>query len=437
MMNHLICFFKNIHGMDLSEPVIHQLRRVILDTVGCALGGYETPMGESMAAMGESFSQPGGAPVMGSAHDTSPFLAALINGSLANALDADDGHRTAKGHPAGVIIPAAMAATHISPVSGEIFLRAVLCGYEVGIRAGQAKNRGNTYHGSGYWAAFGACAAAGCILGISPEQQAHALGITEILAPNCQLMGWVGSRNIPMIKEGMGWAASTGLVAALMAKNGVTGTLTLFAEEENRALLATLGSDFEILRLYFKKYPCCRWTHAVLDILFNKVSEERIEHRNIRAVHIKTFHRASLLDNPRPETMEAAQYSLPFLVAVALMKGEVTPDTIARSLLDPAVSVLAEKVSISVDPEFESRFPERALAGVRLELEGGRRVYRAAETVPGDWDHPLTDVELRDKFDCLAQRRVTPEQAEQIFESTEALMSLPDISAYMGLLKRA
>jgi 2-methylcitrate dehydratase PrpD len=433
---YLTDYFELVRNADVPIAVIDQLKRVIVDTVGCALAGLDTPMGQSMVALGECFADPEGTVIIGTDLCVSPLLAAAVNGSLMNVIDADDGHRTAKGHPSGVILAAAMAATHLSPASGEDFLRAIFCGYEVGIRVGQAKNRGNTYHGSGYWAAFGASVAAGYLLGLSSEQMIHALGITEILAPNCQLMGWIGARDIPMIKEGMGWGASTGLMAALMAQKGVTGTLTIFNDAEPQLNLHRLGIDYEVLKLYFKKYPSCRWTHTALEAIFSLLSDNKVDSCKIEKIHIKTFIRAALLDNPRPTTQEAAQYSIPFLVAVALTKGTLNPDDmVGNALKDHNVISLADKISVSHDPEFEKQYPDFALASVEVTLLNGESFCKRAQTTIGDWNDPLSDGELKEKFYNFARRRLSPEKLEKIIAETDRLKTLPDFGTYMSLLK--
>jgi 2-methylcitrate dehydratase PrpD len=131
-----------------------------------------------------------------------------------------------------------------------------VAGYELGHRAGIVSQQGDIYFGSAYGSTFGAAAACARILGLAVEETLYAMGIADMHAPNCMLMGWIESRRIPMIKEGMGWSAATGLMAAHMARAGITGTLAIFEGREDVSRIDRLGHDYEIEKNYFKPFPC-------------------------------------------------------------------------------------------------------------------------------------------------------------------------------------
>jgi len=210
-------FIRDTDYEQFPDHVLQQAKRCLLDVVGCILAGIPAPIGKAVGGLSSLFPQEKGASILGIRQDVNPFMAGMGNGFLANALDADDGHRTARGHPGGVIIPAALAAAEITECDGKTFIEGLVVGYEIGLRAGLAINSGSTYFGSAHWATFGASAAAAKIFKLENGQDIHALGITEMHTPTCQLMGWIETKKIPMIKEGMGWAAATGYMSALMA----------------------------------------------------------------------------------------------------------------------------------------------------------------------------------------------------------------------------
>ena len=147
---------------------------------------------------------------------------------MANAHDADDGHRMSRLHAGGVIIPVAMAMAEDTVCDGPRFVELMVIGYELGLRAGMASTEGETYYGSAFGSTFGAAATVAYLLGLSNEGIVQAMGISEMQAPNCMLMGWINSRRIPMVKEGMGWSAASGIMSAYMAEQGIRGTLAIF-----------------------------------------------------------------------------------------------------------------------------------------------------------------------------------------------------------------
>lgn len=433
--NHKISNF--IHSSryeDLPDTVVHQAKRVLLDTVGCMLAGLKTPIGKSVVELASLFPQHGGATILGAAQNISPIMAAMSNGFLANALDADDGHRASRLHAAGVIIPAAFAAVEQNDCDGRDFIEAVVVGFEIGHRAGIISNSGETYYGSGHGATFGAAAAAGKILNLSAEQTINALGITEIHVPNCQLMGWVNARKIPMIKEGMGWAAATGFVSAMMAAKGITGTLTIFEGNENIDRINSLGSDYEILKRYDKVYPSCRWTHSPLENLLSIIKDNDLDPLSIAGIHVKTFQAAACLDLKEPPTIEDAQYSIPFVLGAALVGGEFGPGQMnPEKLRDEKILELAEKVQISVEPELEQYYPEFVVSIVEVETKDGAVYSLTNQLITGDWNKPFSDRAMEKKFLDFVSPTLSKAAGENIIDEIKRLEQIKSIKEFLRL----
>ena len=397
--SQLINFSTQVSYDALPDKVINQVRRVVLDALGCMIAGTRTVAAKQMFQLAQSTRQADGTTVMGVKERINPTMAANVNGVLANVLDGDDGHRMAKGHPGGVILPAAFAAAEMVKANGRQFVEALVAGYEVGLRCGLAINSGETYYGSGNWVTFGASAAVGHLMGLNPIEMEQALGITEVQTPSCQLMGWIEDRRIPTVKEGMGWSAATGLNAAMMARVGITGTLTLFRGKENLAKVNTCGDHYEMENLYFKQYPSCRWTHSALDLLFELMETDKLDATEIKKIHVDTFHYASLLDTMVPDCVEQAQYSIPFLLAVAALDGELTPSQMQpERFADKEVTALARKVTLAVDEGIQNKYPASTLARLTIETKAGRVLKAEADKLKGDWNYPLTDGEIKDKF---------------------------------------
>jgi len=402
----------------LPPGAVHEARRALLDTLGCMIAGLDTPLGRRIIALSRRFGQPDGASVLGVEKNVAPFFAAMGNGFMANALDADDGHRLSRLHAGGVIVPAVLAAVQEKDCSGGRLLEAIVVGYELGLRAGMASTAGDIYFGSAFGSTFGAAAAVGWILGLAPPDIVNAMGISEMHAPNCMLMGWVNSRRIPMIKEGMGWAAATAMMAAHMAADGISGTLTIFDRCDRLSRIDRLGREYEIEHRYYKIYPACRWTQAPLQTLLDMMAENRLTADGVVDIEVRSFDKAVQLDNPAPATIEEAEYSIPYVLGAAMVAGTFGPEQLgADQLHDPHIGAQARKVRLTADAAYSRQYPRKVLCEVIVKTTAGL-TYKARNTcIPGDWDHPLTDDQLKDKFARLVRRRLSELQIENLVNS--------------------
>jgi 2-methylcitrate dehydratase PrpD len=434
--DRILDFLTHLHVDGLPAVVVHDAKRALLDTLGCAIAGIETPLGQKLIALSRHFISVEGITVLGSNRAVMPLVAAMCNGYLANVLDADDGHRRSRLHAGGIIIPAALAAGQIYNRSGRHLLTAIIVGYELGLRAGMASTAEEAYMGSAYGATFGAAAAAGWLFGLSPRQTLDAMGIAEMHAPNCMLMGWIKSRRIPMVKEGMGWSAASGLMAAIMAVEGITGTLTIFDDRERLSRIDTLGSRFEILRRYQKPCPGCRWTHVPLQILQALIAKHRIDTGHIRRIQVRTLSKAAHLDNSTPATMEEAQYSIPFVLAAALVDGAFGPAQMAAEKLNnPAILALARRIELHAEPAFDHDYPQHIHCEVRIELPDGQVRSARNQHVHGDYQFPMTDEQLETKFRWLTSARLSSAQADDLVARIWNVDQLDDINELMTLLR--
>jgi 2-methylcitrate dehydratase PrpD len=330
--------------------------------------------------------------------------AALANGVLANVLDNDDGHRLTKGHPGAVVIPAALAVAEASGASFEEFLTAVVVGYEIAIRAGIRQHaRWPMYHGSGSWGAVGAAAAAARLLRLDASQFAHAIGLAEYHGPMALIMRTVAEP--AMIKDGIGWGAMTGVSGAMLAQRGFTATSSEFLAAKP---LDDLGQQFELMDLYVKPYPCCRWTQPAIEAA--KAVRLLVGAAEITAVTIRTFAAAAELARQRPRDTEEAQYNLVWPVAVTLAHGDFG---IAQALGarvpgefcdDPVAAALMDRIGVEVAPEFTAEFPGRRLSEVMVTLADGRQLRSGSVEAAGDPGDDRWEQVVRDKVAAILRR---------------------------------
>jgi len=426
----LIKFIETTRFQKLPKAVIQQVKRSMLDTSGCILAGLKTPLGNNVLAFSRKNPFSEGVTVPGIAHGVVPHIAAMANGFLANALDADDGHRMSRIHNGGILYPAVFAAGQRCSSNGREIICAAAIGYEIGLRAGMAlNNSGEIYYGSAHGGTYSAAAATGYLLGLKPADIINALGIVEIQAPSCQLMGWVKARKIPMIKEGMGWSAATGYSAALMAGHGITGTLTLYQTFPHLVGINDLGSDYQILKTYFKPFASCRWTHGPIENLIKILKKHPVQPDEIAKIHVRTPDKAANLDRIYPATPEDAQYSIPFVLGAVLTYANVGPDEMGVDRLkDPEILMWAQKVEVMADPDMQALYPQHVATRVDVTTHGGQTYSEENKKITGDWDQPMSDQELVDKFIHYAGPVLGDPLTDDLCNQIMALENVADIN---------
>lgn len=420
----------------VPAPVRRQARRCLLDLLACAVAGAPTRVAGAVRRFALRM---GGAPealVLGSDQRLPLPWAVLVNAFATSALDADDGYRPVKGHPGAFVFPAALAAAEKASSSGRQFLEALIVGYEIGMRAGLASHAHYPYyHGSGSWGGVGACAAAARLLKTEPSVLTHALGIAGYHGAITPMMRGI---DVPaMVKDGIGWGAMTGVTALLMAEEGFTGTPSLLAEPPAAPLVETLGGEFRILDLYFKRYACCRWAQPAIRGALAANLKYQVAPSAIDRVIVRTFAEATRLAFPRPRTSEEAQFSLPYPVAAALVLGRFGPSEVRDdNLINAAVLDLASRVEMVAEPRFQEAFPAKALAEVELVTVDGRRLRSGPVQAAGDPDDPLPEAELEAKFTEFCSPFLPTEDVRRLCELALSCDDLPTLQPLLHVLRR-
>ncbi len=430
--DHALQFILTTTWADLPAAVQHQAKRCLLDSLGALLAGTVTPVARLMADFAAEQYRGDGATILVDGRRASQVGAALANGFAANALDIDDGYRPIKGHPGVCVLPALLAASERrGGVSGREFLTAFIVGYEIGIRAGLIRHAlYQTYHSSGSWGALAAAAAAGKVLGLEAEVLRHALGTAEYHAPIAPMMKGIDTPS--MGKDSTGWGAMVGLASTLLAGRGFTGVEPLFSDTPNPAWVEGLGTQYEVLNLYFKPYAACRWAQPAIAGILEIAQKYGITAGEVARLRVHTFEAAACLSRRPPRNTEEAQYNLAYPVAAALIDGEVGPRQVTPPrLFDAEILALAERVEATIAPEYNAAFPHKTYADVEVITHAGRRfqalrkeaLWEPPDTLPGD-------AELEHKFRWLVSPLVgetrTAALVELIwgFEAVEEMNSL-------------
>lgn len=399
--------------------------RAVFDLIGCAISGYGTTGGTAGRKAAVRAWGKGPAACWFSGERLTVPGAAFANSAIASMLDLDDGHRAASGHPGAAVIPAVLATAEATGASAERVLTAIALGYEIGVRISAARDfRSLHTFDSGLWCGQGVAAAVGWLRGLAPETIANAIAIAGTTAPGQTATGYtrlMGNH----VKEGIAWATATGVTAVELAAHGFTGP-TDFLDDATRydqtILTEALGQRWHIEDVYFKLYSCCRWAHAAIDGILEIKEQEGIGSSDIMAIRISTFAQALSLNNDlAPPTLEAAQYSVPFCIAVAAVRG---PDALLPleepRLGDRAVLDCARKITLTVDPALDATFPSAVPARVEVETRRGR--FSRTVTAPrGESSNPLGWDALGAKFQSVARKRLSPAAVAALVGAVAAL----------------
>lgn len=401
-------------------------RQCLLDLLGAAVAAKGSPLAEITAETALKLFASGPATVWftGGA-GVQPAGAAMVNSAMASALDLDDGHRSAGGHPGAGIIPVALAVAQEVEPSGAELLNAVILGYEVAVRVGAARDfKVLDTLSTGRWCAYGAVAAAARLYGLQKELTAQALAIAGIQSPGLSAAGYSAVMG-NQVKEGIPWASLTALISIELARMGFTGPLDILDHPDyynRQQITADLGQNFMVERVYFKPYSCCRWMHAALDALFNLMERHRLMAEEIKALEVLTFERALRLNNyADPQSLEAAQYSLPFCLAAGAWRGRSALLPMTAGLLHAAEIVrLARNVRLETDAQMDKQFPDRTPARVVVHTPAGS-YEEFCENPLGDPANPMSPAELEHKFKTLARRHLNADRQRMLISAIERL----------------
>ncbi|CAI8754917.1 MmgE/PrpD family protein [Pseudomonas sp. IT-P176] len=414
-MNHtrsLAAFLARLSLADLPEPVLARTEDLFLDWLGSALasqGAHPIPLFERYAAtMGPAN---GAATIVVNGKGTSPYFAALVNGAASHLVEQDDLHNSSVLHPATVVFPAVLAAAQDLGKSGAQLLLASVAGYEAGIRIGEFLGRSHyrIFHTSATVGTLAAAVAVGKLMDFDEEQFINLLGSAGTQAAGLWefLRDAADSKQLHTAK-----AAADGLLAAYLTADGLTGARNILEGEQGMAagmssdarphcLSDRLGSRWALLETSFKYHASCRHTHPAADALLALMQREQLHHQQIARV-VTRVHQGAIDVLGRvtvPQSVHQAKFSMGTVLGLIAVHGKAgLPEFQQLALTDPAVSAFRDKVSMQLDAEVDSAYPQRWLGRVEVQTTDGRLLRGAIDSPKGDPDNTLGRPELEDKF---------------------------------------
>ena len=334
----------------VPEAVVEKTKRILLDAIGIALAASRTESGQMVIRLARALGGQPESQVIGAELRTSAANAVLANGTLTHALDFDDTLEEGIIHAGSCVGVTALAVGEACRLSGRQVLEAAIAGFEVMYKIGVAapgRFHARGYHPTSVCAPFGAATVAGLLYGLSSEQMIHAFGIA----------GSQSSGIIEYLADGSwtkqfhpGWGSHAGIIAALLAREGFRGPRTVlegrrgfyaaFAGPEAPILerLDEIGTNWELPRVMFKSYPCGSIAHPYLDCALRIRQQHQPPAADIDRIVCRTHEGPvprlwePLEQKQRPVTPYAAKFSLPYSIAVALVRGRAGPEEFSESL---------------------------------------------------------------------------------------------------------
>ena len=419
-------------GSKLREEVIHHAKRAVIDWYASLLPGSRVaPAVQLEQALADEMDH--GRARLASGRRATVRAAALINGAASHAVEFDDIWRNAVYHPGAPVIAAALATGQAHGANGEAFLRGVIVGYEISTRIGEAvmPSHYKYWHTTGTVGCFGAAASAGLLAGCNRGQFMDALGTVGTFAAGLQQAFRSEAMSKPLHA---GRAAEAGVLAALGAARGVTGVHDILEGEVGfgNAMSAKpdwekatrgLGTDYNIVHVTFKNHGCCGHTFPSLDAVIELRNRHKLLPKDVAKVRIGTYQGGlDVVNNFTPEGDYQAKFSLPYVVAHALIHGSVRINAFGPERLnDPQLRGLMTKIELSADPELSKAFPRQRAARVEIETADGRKFSHFQETRQGDPELPQSDAELDDKFVELAAPVIGDAAAKALLKDLWAL----------------
>ncbi len=420
----------------LPPDVVDRAKYLLLDYIGVAARGSLSDSARSARNMVAGLdSTRKGTVVIGTRNTASPPYAALLNGIAAHSIEMDDVVNEASLHPGVTVMSAALAAAHLADCSGKELIAGIVAGYETAVRLGMALDPAAHYargfHPTATCGTLASAITAAKIFKLNEEETTNALGIS----------GSQAAGSMEFLSDGSytkrfhaGWAAHSGLLAALLAAEGFTGPGTIIEGKfgflksySDRSvpdqLLANWTDPYLVLRTSIKPHSCCRYKQGPIDAVLEIMRKNRLKASDIESVELSVLKTGFALvvepedQKQNPQGIVDAQFSMPFGAAVAILFGKASVDEyIPENFHSPEVREMMSRVRCVSDEDIEKEFPKKWSARAEITTRSGQKFSKKIEYPKGDPENPLTWQELIDKFIGLAEPVYSSERIAEIID---------------------
>jgi 2-methylcitrate dehydratase len=444
LAHQLASYASSFRFEDLSREVVHEVKRRVLDSLGCALGAWNEEPCAIARNVASDFSAKHGATIIGTDHKAPPDWAAFANGCCIRYFDYNDTYLSKEpAHPSDNI-SAALAAAESVGANGRELIAAIALAYEVQCRfcdAASIRARGWDHVTYGAFSTALACAR---LMKLDPEKTRHAVNIAGVACAAMrqsrvgELSHWKG--------VAFADAARRGVYSALLARAGMTGPAPIFEgqmgfEKELGVSLGNVGEKFKgapemILKTSIKFWPAEYHSQSAIEAAL-ALRKEIGDPAKIKSVTIESHDAAvdiigSEPEKWKPETRETADHSLPYITAIALIDGEITEKQFARErFTDRAVWKFLENVKVTRHAELSGMYPDAVANIVHVDLVDARRFSKRVDYPKGHAKNPLKDSEVEQKFFALVEPAMGKERAKKIADRVWQLDEARDVDELM------
>jgi 2-methylcitrate dehydratase PrpD len=421
----LAAFAAELQFDDIPALVLRRAEDLFLDWLGSALGGRGSPAVEKIAAFAQAMGPTAGpSEILISRQTTTPYFAAMVNAASSHFAEQDDVHNGSVFHPATVVWPPALAVAQALGASGRELLTAAVVGYEVGIRVGEFLGRSHykIFHTTGTAGSLAAAAAVGRLLDLDAERMLHAFGSAGTQAAGL----WEFLRDAADSKQlHTAHAASTGLAAAYLARDGFTGARHILDGAQGMAagmsrdadparLTDGLGRRWTLAETSFKFHASCRHTHPAADALLQVMQTNDLRAIDVEHVTVRVHQGAIDVLGPitDPQTVHQAKFSMGTVLGLIAVFGRAGLGEFDSAFHDPEVVAFRERVHMERDAEVDAAYPARWIGKVDVLTRDGRHLCGRVDEPKGDPGNTLCRPELEDKALRLASYRQGASEAE-------------------------
>ena len=399
--------------------ILEKAKLCFIDCLGCMIAGSKELAAGILLKYIKSMGGNPVATVVGDNFKTSPYNAAMANGTFGQILDYDDMSSNLIGHPSVIVLPVVLALGEQENINGRKALEA----FTIGVEVACAISRGiNPHHYKKGWHAtssvgiFGATSAAGKILGLTEEKLINALGIAASEASGLR-------ENLGTMTKSFhaGRAAAKGIMAAILADEGYKSAINIFEGEAGfcnvmagecdvQKITKTLGDPFEFESpgISIKPYPCCGAAHNGIDAILHLIREYNIKAEEVEKIYCGVVPLAKdVLIFPTPKTGLEGRFSMQFCLALALVEREIKFDHFTdQKVQDPDILRHIKKINMDVNPELAKLGYRGTMnAIIKIKLTDGREYIKRVDHAKGDPMNPLTENELINKYVIVQNMR--------------------------------
>jgi 2-methylcitrate dehydratase PrpD len=409
----------------LPADVVHKAKLCVLDYIANIYGSLELNAVSNVISYFKSLGVSGTTTVLGCGFKTDLHHATLINGTSAEAIEAQDGVRFGGNHPGAAVIPAVLAVAEELKSNGRQVIEAVVAGYEAANRPAAAMHPWHTLSGflpTGTCGTFGAAAAVSRLKRYNTQRMLNALGNAGYILPISMAEHLMGGYTVKIIQGGQ--AASSGILAAGLAASGITGApyvlegsalnggftkITSGADPKLEKLVDGLGEQYSIMDVYFKPYTACRHTHGAAQAALAISEKHTVNPESITDINVHTYGIAELAVGKgvaSDSSFVSAQFSIPYVVAVCITDGELGPRQLTEERMsDDALIALSQKVTVQTDEALNAAYPEKTSSRVEINMTDGSCLQQQIDIPKGDPRDPMTAEDIAQKVRRFAGGR--------------------------------